>query len=283
MSMSEITICKTSNALEYLPQIDRNEADSDFIHAVSENNEDVYSILHQESIVGLALMEGDSYAFLYIYIFPVYRHRGFGKAAALLLEQKLCTYSPVEISTCYRNDDSVAYAFAKGCGYIKEFSSDYMTYSGPGFELATVPVRPYQDQDYLEAYSLSAEAFHLMRLSTGCFPDSVPESPSEEARKCWADTADERLVYMIGEKIVGCAHVQGSEISSISVKPNCQGKGVGKAFLKYIVNMLINTGCTSISLYCVVGNYRARHLYDELGFIRVYRNDYAKKKIRVEA
>lgn len=281
--MGEITICKTSNALEYLPQIDRNEADSDFMHAVSENDEDIYSILHQEATVGLALLEGDSYAFLYIYIFPIYRRRGFGKAAALLLEQKLCTYNPVEISTCYRIDDSVAHAFAKGFGYIKEFSSDYMTYSGPGFKLAAVPVRPYQDQDYLEAHFLSAEAFHLMRLSTGCFPDSVPDPPSEEARKYWADTANERLVYMSGEEIVGYAHVQGSEISSVSVKPNCQGKGMGKAFLKYIVNMLINTGCTSISLYCVVGNDHARHLYDELGFIRVYRNDYAKKKIRVEA
>ena len=63
----------------------------------------------------------------------------------------------------------------------------------------------------------------------------------------------------------------------MSVKPDCQGKGVGKAFVKYIVNMLLYTGYESISLYCVVGNNRARHLYDELGFSQVYCNNYAKK------
>lgn len=42
---------------------------------------------------------------------------------------------------------------------------------------------------------------------------------------------------------------------------------------------MLDIGYESISLYCVVGNDRARHLYDELGFKQVYCNEYAKKKI----
>ncbi|MBD5475392.1 MAG: GNAT family N-acetyltransferase [Lachnospiraceae bacterium] len=277
---AEITICKTLNPEEYLKQIDMNDADTDFINAVSENDENIYSVLYQESTVGLALSEKGRYAFLYIYIFSAYRHRGFGRVAALLLEQELYTCNPVNISTYYRTDNCIANKFAKDYGYIKEFSSDYMVYSGPCFEPMTVPVRQYKDEDYPEAHSMYAEAFHLMRLSTGCFQDSVPEPASEEGRKYWSDTENERLVFLNGEEIVGYAHIEGSEIGSVSVKPDCQGKGIGKVFVKYIVNMLINNGYTNIFLYCVVGNNRAKQLYDELGFITVYRNDYAKKKIQ---
>ena len=119
-----------------------------------------------------------------------------------------------------------------------------------------------------------------MRLGTGCFPDSVPEPPDEEERRYWADTAEERFVAMDRQEIVGYAHIEGNEISSISVKPGRQGKGVGKEFLKYVANVLMDTGHTSISLYCVVGNGRARRLYDALGFVPVYRNEYAKKKVQ---
>ena len=118
-----------------------------------------------------------------------------------------------------------------------------------------------------------------MRLGTGLFPDSVSNPPSEKERKYWSETANERLVYMNGTEIVGYAHIVGSEIGSISVKPSQQGKGIGKKFLKHIINRLKDAGHTDISLYCVVGNHRARHIYDELGFIPVYRNDYAKKKM----
>lgn len=275
--MDKVTICKTLNPSEYLSKMDMDDAETDFINAVTENDENIYSVLYQESLVGLALAEEGRCAFLYIYIFPACRHKGYGKAATQLLEQKLCACNPANISTYYRTDDSIAYAFAKDHGYIKEFSSDYMVYSGPHFKPAAIPVRQYQDKDYSEAHSLYAQAFHLMRLGTGCFPDSVPEPPSEKGRKYWSGTTEERLVYLNGEEIVGYAHIERSEISSVAVKPGCQGKGVGKAFVKCIVNMLLDSGYENISLYCVVGNDRARRLYDELGFKQVYRNDYAKK------
>ena len=287
--MDKIVVSKIQNASEYLPQIDKNEADADFICAVSESEGTVYAVLHQEAAVGLALLDEGPNAFLYVYIFPPYRHRGFGKAAVLLLEQELAPHNSVihdrahglvDISTCYRSEDFIACSFAERCGYRKEFASDHMVYSGPRFEAAKISVRQYQNEDYLEAQALSAEAFHRMRLGTGCFPDSVPEPPDEEERRYWADTAEERFVAMDGQEIVGYAHIEGNEISSISVKPGRQGKGVGKEFLKYVANVLMDTGHTSISLYCVVGNGRARRLYDALGFVPVYRNEYAKKKVQ---
>lgn len=278
--MCEITIEKPISAAEYFPQIDRNEVDADFIHAVSGNSEDVSVILHRGTAVGLALLEGGKHAFLYVYIFPDYRRRGFGKAAVLRLEQELDGYDPVDIFTNYRTDDPIADGFARICGYRKAYSSEYMIYSGSSFERENIPVRQYQDQDYEEAHSFYAEAFHLMRLSTGLFPDSVPNPASEEERKYWAKTAEERLVYLDGDELIGYAHIEGSEIGSIAVKPARQGQGVGKRFLKHMINALLDAGYTGISLYCVVGNDRARRLYDTLGFVPAYCNDYAKKKMQ---
>lgn len=80
----------------------------------------IYSVLYQESTVGLALAKRGRYAFLYIHILPAYRYRGFGKATALLLEQELYTCNPANISTCYRIDNFIADTFARDCGYRKE-------------------------------------------------------------------------------------------------------------------------------------------------------------------
>lgn len=277
--MCEITIGKPMDSVQFFQQIDKNEADADCLNAISENSEDIRPILHRESVVGLAQLEGGRHAFLYLYIFPAYRRKGFGKAAAFLLEQEMNQYHPVDISTCYKSDNLIAYTFAKNCGYTKAYSSDYMVYSGPRFEPEEVSVRQYQDRDYDEVHSFYAEAFHLMRLGTGLFPDSVPNPPSEGERAFWADTAKERLIYLDGDEIVGYAHIQGGEIGSICVKPCRQGTGVGKRFLKHIVNLLMDAGHPEVSLYCVVGNDRARRLYDALGFVPAYRNDYAKKEL----
>ena len=274
----EITVFKTGNANEYLPQINIEEANPDFSDAVTESGDDVYSIAHKGTTVGLALMKGGRNAFLYVYVFPAYRGRGLGKAAALLLEHKLCADKPEDILTSYRSDDPPAHAFAKAFGYTKVFLSDHMVYSGSLFDLDSVSVRQYRDEDYMVAHSLYSEAFHQMRLSTGCFPDSVLVPPSDKSRKNWEKTANERLVYVQKTEIVGFAHVRDGEICSVAVKTDHQGQGIGKAFVKHIVSMLLSDGHKGVSLDCLVGNDNARHLYDGLGFIQVYRTEYAKKK-----
>lgn len=276
MINDNITIHKAVNPAEYLPKIDINEADADFICVVSENEDCIYFILFQDEVVGLAIADNGKHAFLYIYIFHEYRLKGYGTSAATLLEKHLKTPELINITACYRNDNYAAEVFAEKCGYVKKYASDYMVYSNPPFETESVPVRQYKDMDYSAAHSLYAEAFHIMRLGTGCFPESVPEAPSEQMRKFWAETDNERLVYLMGDEIVGYAHIEGSEISSVSVKPKYQGKGIGQMFLKYIVNKLLNEGHKKPYLYCVVGN-DARYLYDKLGFKKAYRNNYAVK------
>ena len=281
-----VTISKLPNISAYLSKIDLNEADADFARDMSENADHIYGIFWGKTVVGAAqVLPGDT-SFLYIYIFPEYRKRGFASEAVGLLEKEITTPELEEIISCYRSSDAAARAFAEKYGYRRKFASDYMVYSGAEMELEipaalqNISVRPYQNEDYFQAQALSAKAFHLMRLNTGCFPDSVVDEPSEQMRKNWAQTAEERLVCRLGDEIVGFVHIEGPEIGSISVKPECQGQGIGRIFLKSVINRMLGEGKTEISLCCVVGNTRARRLYDSLGFQEVYCNDYASKKVK---
>ena len=113
--------------------------------------------------------------------------------------------SSQSISTAYNSKNICAQKLAEKCGFVKRLSSVVMQYDGEPFDIPILPIRKHTDKDFIEAYTMSAEAFHVMRLETGYYHDSVPYAPDEEIRKHCLDTADERYIYEVAGKIVGCA------------------------------------------------------------------------------
>lgn len=277
-NMHTVTVEKTENAARYLPMIRADEADAEFYRAAAENDGGFYRIQLDAETAGLAQMICGGTAFVYLYIFPAYRRRGCGLAAFALLEQQLRDGGAKKIVTSYGSGDALAAAFAARCGFHKQFESDYMVYEGPGFPPEENHVREYRDEDYPAAHRMYAEAFHRMRMETGWFPDSIPEPPNERMRQYWAETAGERLVWEEDGKIAGYAHIDGNELGSISVDPAMQGRGIGRRFAKEVINRIL-AECGTVSLYCVVGNRKARNLYDSLGFKAICRGDYAEKRL----
>ena len=277
-----VEICKIQSVSQYFPQIDAKDADAEFYEAVAGNGEDIYGLRRENEIVGLCCIatEADGTAgFLYVYIFPKCRNREHGRAAAEAAEQRMDSPKLRTITTCWDIRSEAARSFAEACGYKKEFSSAYMKYQGEAFAEKELPIRRYQDRDFAEAQRLSAEAFHEMRVSTGCFPDSAPEEPSAEMRRHWADTAEDRYVYALGDEIVGYAHIDGAELSCVAIKISRQGEGLGREFVRFLVNRLFERGHREPFLYCVVGN-RARHLYESLGFREAACSEYGKKCVK---
>lgn len=266
---------------EYLPMVDREDADGEFYDAVAENGEEIYAVCVRDSAVGLCCASGGGAdGFLYVYIFPPHRGRGYGREAVRMAEGRMRSPKLESITTCYDCGNEAARKFARVCGYVRGFSSAYMKYQGGPFEEKPLPVRRYRDEDYAQAQKLSAEAFHQMRVGTGCFPDSVPEAPSAEMRRHWADTAAERYVYVLEDELVGYADLDGAELSCVAIKISRQGQGLGKAFVQFLVNRLLEKGHREPFLYCVVGN-KARRLYDSLGFRETARGEYAKKRMKI--
>ncbi len=273
-----ITLHETDDAARFLARIDRSELHTDFYETVSENDDALHEICHDDQTIGLAeIYNGGSKGYLYIYIFAAYRNQGYGHEAARLAEFQMMSPELKSIVTSYHVKDETARQFALSLGYPGKYASAHMTYRGKKFELPDLPVRQYEDGDYDEAFALYAEAFHRMRLSTGCFPESVPKAPSEAGRKEWAESADERYVYLDKGEIVGYAHQEGAELGSISVKISRQGEGFGRNFVRYMVNVIMEKTAEMPSLWCVVGNHKARRLYDSLGFEEDFCQEFAEK------
>lgn len=280
---NRITLCKADDVSKYLPQIDDTGADPDFVRELLEDGEDIFAICLDDKTVGLSVIsrEEDS-GFLYIYIFPAYRRQGYGHAAACLAEQQVLSPELRRMETTYSQNSAAAERFAEKCGFAEKYASARMKYHGEKYEIPPLPVRQYEDKDYPAAFKLSAEAFHKMRLETGRFPDSVPEAPSDACRERWRSTADERYVYVLDGEIVGYAHVEGNVLDSVSIKISRQGTGLGSGFVRFLVNLILEKNAGTPYLWCVVGNNKARRLYDSLGFEEVSREAFAVKKITNE-
>ena len=81
------------------------------------------------------------------------------------------------------------------------------------------------------------------------------------------------------EEIVGYANLDEEELSSVSIKISHQGKGMGKQFVKYLTNRLIDRGVDEPVLWWAVGNENAKHIYDSLGYKEVFTQGFAEKKL----
>ena len=267
-----ITVNRTPNASAWLSFI-ATDADGEFLSCVTQNDEDIYAISCGKETVGLAMAAKGGPSFLYVYIFPPLRNKGFGTAAVHRLEELLGK----AIQTCCRYDDAPALHLLSGMGYTHEFTSAYMVFQGAACTLTDVPIRPYTAADFESAHRLTAEAFHKMRLTSGQFPNSVVEEADEETENYWIETADRRFVYASDGTVVGLLELGDGIIETVAVAPAFQKRGIGAHLVRFAVSRLLEEGYRKIGLYCVTNN-PARYLYEKLGFTEQYRNVYAIKK-----
>lgn len=258
-------------------QIDFKDADEEFISAFRSKDEAINCVYDGDKLVGLVELVVKKNAYLYIYINPVFRNRGLGKCVLKLCEEQLSTKNVEKIFTRFRIDNTKSAKFACINGYNRKFTSIYMVYIEDKFYIPELPVKQYQDEYYESAHKMYAEAFHEMRISVGDFPDSVVEQPDDNMRKDWANTVYERFVYIQDDVIIGYAHIEDNCIGSISIRKEYQGQGIGRSFMKFICNKILDEGYKEVFLYCVLGNIKAKRLYDSLNFKEVYTVEFATK------
>ena len=232
--MTDIDYDLASNRLNF------EDADTVFVEAF-ENKKNMYSIWNENDLVGVAQIKEGKKAYVYVFIDTLYRCNGIGDLTLNLCEQILRDAGAETIMTTYQIDHDAAKLFAKKHGYIHSFSSTYMKYDGDKFDIPFLSIREYNDVDFESAHEMYARAFHEMRIRDGDFPDSVIEQANDYMRKYWDTTKKERLVYVQGSEIIGYAHVVGNEIGSISVKSQYQGQGIGRMFMKFICNKILDT------------------------------------------
>ena len=273
-----IEIRKAENPSKYLPRIPRVDTEADFYSEVEENSEEIYEIAVCGEVIGLAYIEDDEEAFVYVYIFEEHRGKGYSYPAALAAEKSIKASPVKSIQTGYDANNALAKMLAERCGYAPGFASAIMKYGGEKLAEKPLPIRAYRDEDFLEAYTLTDEAFHNMRLGTGLFPDSKLAPPTDKERTFWSETAAERFVYEQDGEIVGCGRICADALSFIAIKIARQGEGFGRGFVTFLTNRLLEKDEGKARLWCLVGNDKARKLYESLGYRETDRAEYSFKR-----
>ncbi|MBD2864037.1 GNAT family N-acetyltransferase [Paenibacillus oceani] len=232
-----------------------------------------------DQLVALGQMnEPAPQSYITVFVDPLLRRQGIGTAMVKYMESELRAGGTEKVRSSFRAGRPSSLAFAQKLGFDPYFSSAYMQRTGEPFPLEDIPARVYTDEDYIASQAFYAAAFHDMRVRVGRFPDSVIAPPSEKERRLWREEAEDRFVYEINGEIVAYSHISGNELSSISVRTDVQGRGIGRTFTRYLCNEIYRRGHTSVNLWCVVGNY-ARNLYDSLGFTESYTMDLVRKTL----
>lgn len=275
---NNIEIRKAEEPSKYLPRIPRMDTEADFYSEVEENSEEIYEIAVCGEVIGLAYIEDDEEAFVYVYIFEEHRGKGYSYPAALAAEKSIKASPVKSIQTGYDANNALAKKLAEKCGYAPGFASAIMKYGGEKLAEKPLPIRAYRDEDFLAAYTLTDEAFHKMRLDTGLFPDSKLTPATEKEREYWNETASERFVYEKDGEIVGCGRICADALSFIAIKIARQGEGFGRGFVTFLTNRLLEKDEGKARLWCLVGNDKARKLYESLGYRETDRAEYSFKR-----
>ena len=144
----KIDIVKSDAAMKYIDQIDCSDAEPWLFDEVSENGEGLYAICLADTVIGFAYIEDEPHGFLYVYIFPVYRNKGYGDMAVTAMEQQIKASPLICMMTTYHSDCAAAIHLAEKHGYVKKYVSALMEYRGDKFPEQELPIRHYRDEDY---------------------------------------------------------------------------------------------------------------------------------------
>ena len=113
-----IRIFKATDMAAYIPQIDPEEAE-ELIEEVEENSDEIFAIglkateEDEEKVIGFAYIEDDDEGFYYVYIFPEYRHKRYGYAAACAAEKMIHAAPPFTIITAYDSKNAAFNSITK--------------------------------------------------------------------------------------------------------------------------------------------------------------------------
>ena len=81
-----IKIEKLKETTPYLHLIDKKEVD-DFYSNIEKNEDGIFGIYAGDLVVGIAEIEDNEKAWVYVYIFPMYRRKGYGFQAIKTIEK----------------------------------------------------------------------------------------------------------------------------------------------------------------------------------------------------
>jgi ribosomal protein S18 acetylase RimI-like enzyme len=200
-----------------------------------------------------------------IFVSKAYRRMGIGTELMKMADKLFSQNEAVERSTgVCRDGDRSSLQFLYKNGYYISYSAYIMEREGESLPERNISVRQYENDDYLICQSISEIAFYKMHELVGMLP-SFYFPPNERERKSFLEDRNNIFVMLIDCEIVAVGIICGSELCHVSVRPELQARGYGRAFVSFLVNEIMRRGEKIVKLGVVKGN-PAKKLYESLGF-----------------
>jgi len=200
-----------------------------------------------------------------IFVSKEYRRMGIGTVLIAKADKLLSHNEAVERSLvpCIDGDRSSLQFLYKN-GYYISYSSYIMEREGEPLPESHISIRQYEDDDYVICHNIWEIAFYKMHKRVGLLP-TYYFPPNERERKRFVEDRNNRFVMLVDGEIVAVGVIDGNELSHVSVRPDFQSRGYGRAFVSFLVNEIMRRGEKTVKLGVVKGN-PAKKLYESLGF-----------------
>jgi len=235
--------------------------------------------LQGEELLGFATLSPGRRPGFYscgLLVAPSARRQGIG--SQLWLE--LLAHRPSDVSqvSCFcPATDQAGQAWLQRHGFQPWYGLELMHYSGPAFPDPDLVVRGYQDADYEDWTRLINEGFFPMRQAMDIqpnlvYPDEVRNDPATRQKLLGLDPVN-NLLFFDGDRLIGMAELEGTEIDTATVDAGERRKGYGRRIMAHCTNLMLARGINPVTLHVVSWNTAARQLYESMGWRFVSRHD----------
>lgn len=227
---------------------------------------------------------GGNELYFWIFVNPEHRGRGIERELWSALDGYIHKLKPNKVSTSFCTEWSEQQDLFFEAGFIHNFDSPRMEYTGPSFPEPKLTVIPYADAyfaDYLRMYN---EGFYELRRSINAQPFTLYDEKAfsdSELRKRTLNNSEGVYLFVDNGNLVGTIKLTDL-FEELVIDSSHWGQGYGRALVQYGVNRLLERGLKP-ALYIVGSNTRAKKLYESQGFeitvtSRIMEKTYAAEK-----
>jgi len=213
---------------------------------------------------------GDSRVF--VFVLPDYRRRGIGSALYDKAEKEARAADCRSVwSTYYDVENAAGFVGKVGVTQIK--GNDFMVYTGELIPENDTLIRPYRDEDFSRYSRITSRAWHELRVRTGDTCSKIIE-PTDEERQKNRDSDSCYVIEDAGRVVGGGSFALGEDgnyhIDAICVDTEFYNRGYGKALAIFLTNEILRRGKSAAYLNVEHGNHNAKHIYESIGYKKIY-------------
>lgn len=217
------------------------------------------------------------YYFVFVYVFTEYRRRGIGTELYSEAEARCLKEECKEIFSNYFEKNGTD-QFVRRLTFSYTTSSDILKFSGSFVPEKEHTIRQCKEEDYLRFQNIWSRGSYEMHKRIG-LPVEDPLENDETYREQYCNDVKNSFALEIDEHIIGVGSITGNRVSCLAVDMSYNNCGYGTALTIFLTNEILKRGNKEAYITCETGNDNALHIYEKIGYKKLYTDYWAIKKL----